>query len=69
MAKPLSRDEFFRALARFSDQESLRDLCILEVDGGVVVQGNAVIDTREGFGVVLRTRTLTHEQLRQLARS
>ena len=69
MAKPLSREEMFRGLTRFSEKENLRDLCILEVEGGVVVQGNALIDTKAGFGVALRTRTLTHDQLRELARS
>ena len=66
MADPLHYPELFRAVTRFVEQEHLRDVCVLEVEGGVLIQGYALIGTTQGFDRALKTQTLTHDELRQL---
>jgi hypothetical protein len=51
-----------------AESQRLRDICILEVEGGVVLQGQALVSTREAYNVVSRTRVLSHEDLEKLVR-
>jgi len=57
-----------QAIGRLAQQQRLRDICVLEVEGGMVVQGEAVVSTREGYHRVSNTRVLSHEDLDKLVR-
>lgn len=66
MADALHYPELFRAVAHFVEREHLKDVCVLELEGGVLIQGYALIGTTQGFDRALKTQTLTHDELRQL---
>jgi hypothetical protein len=57
-----------QAIGRLAENQRLRDICILEVEGGVVLQGEALVTTRESYHRVSRTRVLSHEDLEKLIR-
>jgi hypothetical protein len=50
------------------ENQRLRDICILEVEGGIVLQGQALVSTREGYHLISKTRVLSHEDLEQMTR-
>jgi len=62
----LRYEEALRAVGRYAEKERLRDICLLEVEGGMVIQGQALISIREGFDYVLRTEVLSHDDLERL---
>jgi len=62
----LRYEEALRAVGRYAEKERLRDICLLEVEGGMVIQGRALINTREGFDFALRTKILSHDDLERL---
>lgn len=62
----LRYEEALQAVGRYAEKERLRDICLLEVEGGMVIQGHALITTREGFGLALRTKILSHDDLERL---
>ncbi len=64
----LSYERTLQAIGRMAESQRLRDICILEVEGGLVLQGQALVSTREAYNVVSRTRVLSHEDLEKLVR-
>ncbi len=64
--RKLRYEEALQAVGRYAEKERLRDLCLLEVEGGMVVQGHALISTREGFDLALRTKVLSYEELERV---
>jgi hypothetical protein len=64
----LDYERTLQAIGRMAESQRLRDICILEVEGGVVLQGQALVSTREAYNVVSRTRVLSHEDLEKLVR-
>jgi len=62
----LRYEEALQAVGRYAEKERLRDICLLEVEGGMVVQGRALMSTRKGFDFVLRTKVLSHDDLERL---
>lgn len=66
LRKKLGYQEMFQAVARFVEKERLRDVCLLEVEGGVVVQGYGLVDTKEGWSLALKTQTLSYADLQKL---
>ncbi|MFQ6000160.1 MAG: hypothetical protein ACE5LG_00660 [Anaerolineae bacterium] len=62
----LRYEEALQAVGRYAEKERLRDICLLEVEGGIVIQGRALINTREGFDFTLRTKILSHDDLERL---
>jgi hypothetical protein len=62
----LRYEESLLAAARYAERERLRDICVIEVEGGLVVQGQAMVSTREGFTLALKTQVLSHEELERL---
>lgn len=62
----LRYEDALQAVGRYAEKERLRDICLLEVEGGMVIQGRAIINTREGFDFVLRTKILSHDDLERL---
>lgn len=69
-AKPKRMDyeQVLQAIGRLVGEQRLRDICILEVEGGMVLQGQALVGTTEGYQLVPRTKLLNHEDLEKLAR-
>lgn len=64
--RPLNYERVLQAIGRLAEKQRLRDLCILEVEGGVVLQGRALVSTSTGFNLVSRTRVLSHSDLEEL---
>jgi hypothetical protein len=56
-------------LGRYIKRERLTQVCILEVQGGVVIQGLSPTDSREGTYLVMRTLTFDRAALKKLARA
>lgn len=67
-AKSLSYERALQAIGRLAEKQRLRDVCILEVEGGIVLQGRALLSTRDAFNLVSRTKVLSHEDLDQMIR-
>jgi hypothetical protein len=67
-ARNLNYERALQAVGRLAEKQRLRDICILEVEGGVVLQGWALLSTREAFNLVSRTRVLSHDELDQMIR-
>jgi hypothetical protein len=64
----LSYERTLQAIGRLAEKQRLRDLCVLEVEGGVLLQGRALVSTREGFNLISKTRVLSHDDLDQMIR-
>lgn len=61
-------ERVLQAIGRLAQQQRLRDVCVLEVEGGMVMQGEALVSTREGYHRVSDTRVLSHDELEKLVR-
>jgi hypothetical protein len=66
--RALNYERALQAIGRLAGKQRLRDLCVLEVEGGLVLQGRALVSAREGFNLVSRTRVLSHDELDQMIR-
>lgn len=64
----LSYERTLQAIGRLAEKQRLRDVCVLEVEGGVLLQGRALVSTRDGFNLVSKTRVLSHDDLEQMIR-
>lgn len=67
-AKHINYERALQAIGRLAEKQRLRDVCILEVEGGIVLQGRALLSTRDAFNLVSRTKVLSHEDLDQMIR-
>jgi hypothetical protein len=67
-ARRMSYERALQAIGRRAEEQRLRDICILEVEGGMALQGQALVSTREGYQLVSKTQVLSHEDLEKLAR-
>jgi hypothetical protein len=65
-SRVLNYERALQAIGRLAEKQRLRDLCVLEVEGGLVLQGRALVSAREGFNLVSRTRVLSHDELDQM---
>jgi hypothetical protein len=54
------------ALGNHIEERGWRDICILEVDGGVIVQGTGLVSTREGYQYVMETKLFSHDELAKM---
>jgi len=66
-ARKMEYERVLRAVGRLAQEQRLRDICILEVEGGIVLQGQALISTRDGYQLVPKTKVLSHDDLEKLA--
>jgi hypothetical protein len=64
----LNYERALQAIGRLAEKQRLRDLCILEVEGGVVLQGRALVSSRDGFNLVSKTRIISRDDLDQMMR-
>jgi len=66
--RDLKYERTLQAIGRLAEKQRLRDLCVLEVEGGILLQGRALVSTRDGFNLVSKTRVLSHDDLEQMIR-
>ncbi len=66
--KRMDYEQVLQAVGRLVAEQRLREICILEVEAGIVLQGQALVGTSEGYQLVPRTQLLSHEDLEKLAR-
>jgi len=67
-ASGLNYERALQAIGRLAEKQRLRDLCILEVEGGVVLQGRALVSSRDGFNLISKTRILSRDDLERMMR-
>jgi len=67
-AKRMDYERVLQAIGRLAEEQRLRDICILEVGGGMVLQGQALVSTREDYQLVSKTQVLSHTDLQKLTR-
>jgi hypothetical protein len=67
-ARRIDYERVLQAVGRLVEERRLRDICILQVEGGLVLQGQELISTKDGYQLVSRTRVLGHEDLDRLTR-
>jgi hypothetical protein len=69
MNKPLiTYPEVFAAIGRFINRKKLRDVCVMEFEGGLIVSGSVFFDKGEGFGRTIETQVFSFDELRQLVK-
>ncbi|MBI5956926.1 MAG: hypothetical protein HY871_07980 [Chloroflexi bacterium] len=62
----ISNEDLMRAVGRYMDRHKLKNVCVLQVEGGVVVQGTATVYTSEAYQDALETYTISLEELQAL---
>jgi len=67
-AKRMDYERVLQSIGRLAEEQRLRDICILEVEGGMVLQGQALVSTREDYQLVSKTQVLSHTDLEKLTR-
>lgn len=67
-ARNLDYERVLQAIGRLAEKQRLRDLCVLEVEGGVLLQGRALVSSRDGFNLVPKTKVLSHTDLERMIR-
>jgi hypothetical protein len=67
-ARRMEYERVFQAVGREAQRQKLRDICLLEVEGGIVLQGHALVSTRDGYQLTFETQVLSHGDLEKLMR-
>ncbi len=65
-AKKTGYERVLQAIGRLAERQRLRYICVLEVEGGIVLQGQALIATRGGYDLVPKTQEFSREDLEKL---
>jgi hypothetical protein len=68
IGRGLNYERTLRALGRVAEKKGLRNICLLELDGGVILQGQSVRSTREGYVLVMETSVFKRDELESLMR-
>ena len=61
-------EKLLRAVGRFCDEQKLDEVCVLEFEKGIVLQGLHVSSTGEGYIRHLVSYTWSYEQIAHLAK-
>ena len=61
-------EQAFRALGRVAEKKGLRSICLLELEGGIVLQGQVLKNTSEGYVLTMDTTVFRREELENLMR-
>ncbi len=64
----LGYEKILRAVGHYCDQHQLDEICVMEFEKGVVLQGFKVESTEEGYIRRITTHTLSYEQINDLAK-
>jgi len=54
------------AMGNYVAERNWRDICVLEVEGGMIVQGTGLVQTAEGYQYVVETKMFGHDELAKL---
>ena len=69
MDKPLiAYPLVFAALGQFIAKKNLRDICVMEFEGGVIVTGTTFFERGEGLGRTIETRIFSFDELRHMSK-
>ncbi len=60
--------ELFSAIGHFVATRKLRDVCVMEFEGGMIVSGSTFFERGEGFGRAIETRVFSFDDLLQLVK-
>jgi hypothetical protein len=66
--KRINYEQALRAIGHLAEEQRLRDVCVLEIEGGMVLQGDALVGTSQGYQLVPRTQEFSRKDLEDLAR-
>ncbi len=64
----LGYEKILRAIGHYCDQHRLDEVCLMEFDKGVVLQGFQVESTGEGYRRQITTHTLSYEQISDIVK-
>jgi hypothetical protein len=62
-------EKLLMIVGRYIQREHLSQVCVLEVQGGVIVQGLVPVQSGETIELVMRTKTFDRNALRELQRT
>ncbi len=68
-ANRIRYDLLLAALGRFAEEHRLNELCILEFEEGVILQGTTLVQTAEGYKRLPETHVLSHADAREMVRN
>ena len=54
------------AIGRRFDREKWTQVCVMELEGGLLVQGTCIVPTSEAYAVDMHTQVLDQDTLRQM---
>lgn len=54
------------AIGRRLDREKWMQVCVMELDGGILVQGMCIVPTTDAYAAAMRTQVLDQETLREM---
>ena len=61
-------EEALRAIGREAERKGLRNLCVMELEGGVVLQGQILKNTQEGYILSIETSVFKREEVETLVK-
>ena len=64
----LGYEKMLRAVGRFCDQHKVDEVCLLEFEKGIILQGLQVDSTSDGYIRRLVSETWSYEQLAELTK-
>jgi hypothetical protein len=64
----LGYEKMLCVVGRFCDQHKLDEVCLLEFEKGIVLQGLQIDSTSEGYSRRLVSETWSYEQLAEMAK-
>jgi hypothetical protein len=64
----LGYEKMLRAVGKFCDQHKLDEVCLLEFEKGILIQGLQVESTSQGYIRRLVSETWSYEQLAAMAK-
>lgn len=69
MSRPLiAYPETFAALGRFIAKRKMRDVCVMEFEGGMIVTGTVFYEKGEALGRSSETQVLSFADLQRLVK-
>lgn len=67
VASKVNYERLLRAIGRLVQEQGLQDICIVEVEGGFVLQDQDLVATEDGYRGVSNIQLLNHAKLETLA--
>jgi hypothetical protein len=67
--RKINYGQLLLALGNYIEEKGWRDICVLEVEGGVIIQGTNWVPTTEGYQYTMETKLFTHDELVKMTAS